>query len=283
MLYIDRRKEILSLITQNGSVKVNDLAKKYEVGEATIRRDLKFLSEKYGVELTYGGAFLNEIDNYKQIAEMNINKKRTNAILGDKLKTIWGKSYILDRIGDIEFKISPMSFYQVNPVQTEKLYNKVLEFADLSGDEIIWDAYCGIGTITLFLAKQAKKVYGVEIVPDAIKNAKENAKVNNIENTEFFVGKAEDVITEQFNNNKIKPDIIVVDPPRKGCDKKLLDTMIKMSPKKIIYVSCDPATLARDVKVLVENGYLLEVVQPVDMFPQTVHVETVVLMSRVEK
>jgi len=176
-----------------------------------------------------------------------------------------------------------MSFYQVNPVQTEKLYNKVLEFADLSGDEIIWDAYCGIGTITLFLAKQAKKVYGVEIVPDAIKNAKENAKVNNIENTEFFVGKAEDVITEQFNNNKIKPDIIVVDPPRKGCDKKLLDTMIKMSPKKIIYVSCDPATLARDVKVLVENGYLLEVVQPVDMFPQTVHVETVVLMSRVEK
>ena len=171
------------------------------------------------------------------------------------------------------------SFFQVNPIQTEVLYGKALEYAELSGDETVFDAYCGTGTITLFLSQKAKKVYGVEIIEPAIVNAKENAKLNNVENAEFFVGKSEEIIPDLISNG-IKADVIVVDPPRKGCDSKLLETMVKMTPKRIVYVSCDPATLARDLKVLSEQGYEVEKVCAVDQFSHSSHVETVVRLKR---
>ena len=227
---------------------------------------------------------------------VNINKEDTNVILGKECITLYGRPYIEDYIGDIKFQISPLSFYQVNPKQTEVLYNKALEFAGLKGNESVWDMYCGIGTISLFLAKKAAKVYGVEIVPQAIEDAKNNAKINNIDNAEFFVGKAEEVVpafykkqtgvqsdndsTDSKEYDMTRPDVVVVDPPRKGCDKKLLDTIVSMTPDRIVYVSCDSATLARDLKLLVEYGYKVEKVQPVDQFGNTVHVETVCLLGR---
>ena len=283
----------------------------------------------------------NDRDRHLHITSLvvNINKEDTNVILGKECVTLYGKPYIEDYIGDIKFQISPLSFFQVNPRQTEVLYNKALEFADLKGNESVWDMYCGIGTISLFLAKKAGQVYGVEIVPQAIEDAKNNAKINNISNAEFFVGKAEEVVPAFYKNNgnnaskggadvdgadksysankaeqsdttgksdnidlpgidtagksdnsdsqniinvydMTKPDVVVVDPPRKGCDEKLLDTIVSMSPDRIVYVSCDSATLARDLKVLVERGYNVEKVQPVDQFANTVHVETVVGLQR---
>lgn len=227
-------------------------------------------------------AELTKIPNIKSIV-LNHNTQKTNVILGDTITTLWGQDYITDYIGDIKFEISPLSFFQVNPMQTKVLYEKALEYAKLSGDEVVWDAYCGIGTISLFLAQKAKKVYGVEIVEAAIEDARRNAKINNIENVEFFVGKAEEVIPALYEEKGIKADVIVVDPPRKGCDEALLETMAKMQPKRIVYVSCDPGTLARDLKILSEKGYKVEEAQPVDMFAHSVHVECVVLMSRVEK
>ena len=210
---------------------------------------------------------------------LNINKKRNNVILGDKVKTIWGQEFITDKIGDISYEISPLSFFQVNPKQTWKLYSKALEYADLHGEETVWDLYCGIGTISLFLAQKARFVRGVEIVPAAIEDAKRNAKINNIENVEFFVGKAEEVLPREYEKNGVYADVIVVDPPRKGCDEMLLKTILKMQPKRVVYVSCDSATLARDLLFLCDNGYELKKVCGVDQFPQTVHVETVVLLS----
>ena len=211
---------------------------------------------------------------------LNMNKKRSNVILGDKVKTIWGKEYITDKIGDISYEISPLSFFQVNPQQTWKLYSKALEYADLHGEETVWDLYCGIGTISLFLAQKAKFVRGVEIVPAAIEDAKRNAQINHIENVEFFVGKAEEVLPREYEKNGVYADVIVVDPPRKGCDEMLLKTILKMQPKRVVYVSCDSATLARDLRFLCDNGYELKKVCGVDQFPQTVHVETVVLLSQ---
>ena len=211
---------------------------------------------------------------------LNMNKKRSNVILGDKVKTIWGKEYITDKIGDISYEISPLSFFQVNPQQTWKLYSKALEYADLHGEETVWDLYCGIGTISLFLAQKAKFVRGVEIVPAAIEDAKRNAQINHIENVEFFVGKAEEVLPREYEKNGVYADVIVVDPPRKGCDAMLLKTILKMQPKRVVYVSCDSATLARDLRFLCDNGYELKKVCGVDQFPQTVHVETVVLLSQ---
>ena len=211
---------------------------------------------------------------------INVNKKRSNVILGEEIRLLWGQEYITDRIGDISYQISPLSFYQVNPMQTQKLYAKALEYADLHGQETVWDLYCGIGTISLFLAQKAKFVRGVEIVPAAIENAKENAKLNGLENTEFFVGKAEEVLPREYKKNGVYADVIVVDPPRKGCDETLLETMIEMNPDRIVYVSCDSATLARDLKYLCERGYELRKVCPVDQFGMTVHVETVVLLSQ---
>ncbi|HQE67257.1 MAG TPA: 23S rRNA (uracil(1939)-C(5))-methyltransferase RlmD [Bacillota bacterium] len=220
-------------------------------------------------------------DGLKSVV-VNINKKKTNVILGERNIVIFGEEAIYDYIGEFKFRISPLSFFQVNPVQTEVLYGKALEYADLKGDETVFDAYCGIGTISLFLSRKAKKVYGIEIVPQAINNAKENARLNGVKNVEFLVGESEIVIPELYRKG-IKADVIVVDPPRKGCDEKLLEVITEMSPEKVVYVSCNPATLARDLKYLSERGYEVREVQPVDMFPQTSHVECVVLMSRLEK
>ena len=222
---------------------------------------------------------LGEIPGMTSIS-LNINKKRNNVILGDKVKTIWGKEYITDKIGDISYEISPLSFFQVNPHQTWKLYSKALEYADLHGEETVWDLYCGIGTISLFLAQKAKFVRGVEIVSAAIEDARRNARLNKIDNVEFFVGKAEEVLPREYEKNGVYADVIVVDPPRKGCDEMLLKTILKMQPKRVVYVSCDSATLARDLRFLCDNGYELKKVCGVDQFPQTVHVETVVLLSQ---
>jgi len=224
---------------------------------------------------------------------VSINTENTNVIMGKEVHTIWGCDTISDTIhvrdtendfaltGDgITFAISPLSFYQVNPGQTEKLYSLALDYADLTGNETVWDLYCGIGTISLFLAGKAKQVYGVEIVPQAIEDAKKNAINNGIENAKFFVGKAEEVLPEKYENEGIFADIIVVDPPRKGCDSACLETMLKMQPKRIVYVSCDSATLARDLKILCEGGYEIQKVRGVDQFGHTTHVETVVLINK---
>lgn len=258
---------------------------------------------------------LEDIEGMTSIS-ININRENTNKILGDYTECIWGKPYISDfihlrncpdyendQVGvsvvDEDFKktefavqyhISPQSFYQVNPVQTEKLYSTALEFAGLTGEEYVWDLYCGIGTISLFLSQKAKKVYGVEIIPQAIEDAKSNAQLNGITNAEFFVGKAEEVLPEFYeknvksgsDNEMLSPDVIVVDPPRKGCDQACLDTIVKMQPEKIVYVSCDSATLARDLKILCEAGYEIKKVQGFDQFAHTLHVETVVLMSKAD-
>ena len=220
---------------------------------------------------------------------LSINKEKTNVIMGNTIKPLWGQTYITDYIGDVKYQISPLSFYQVNPVQTEKLYGMALEYAGLTGDETVWDLYCGIGTISLFLAKKAKQVYGVEIIPQAIEDARNNAKINGIENAEFYVGKAEEVLPQYYadyerehGGEKAHADVIVVDPPRKGCEESLLQTMVDMQPERIVYVSCDSATLARDVKVLREKGYEIERVRAVDQFPHTVHVETVCLLSNTQ-
>lgn len=211
---------------------------------------------------------------------LNINQKNTNVIMGEQIVPIRGQTYITDSIGPIQYRISPLSFYQVNPVQTRKLYQTALAYADLKGEETVWDLYCGIGTISLFLAQKAGKVYGVEIVPDAVRDAKENCVLNGFTNAEFYVGKAEEVLPEKYKKEGILADVIVVDPPRKGCDEKCLETMIAMKPKRIVYVSCDSATLARDLKYLCANGYNLQKVQPVDMFAQTAGVENVALLVR---
>ena len=214
---------------------------------------------------------------------ININKKNTNVILGERTVTLYGNGYIEDYIGDVKFRISPQSFYQVNPVQTKKLYSKALEYAALTGKETVWDMYCGIGTISLFLAKSAKFVYGVEIVDAAIQNAIENAKINNIENVKFFVGKAEEIITGEYENGNIRDiDVIVVDPPRKGLDKLAIDTMLKLLPKRIVYVSCDSSTLARDLKLLCEKEYELKKLTVVDQFARSYHTETVALLSKLD-
>lgn len=227
----------------------------------------------------------------------NVNTERTNVILGKHTECIWGMPYITDYIhlrntGDfsvedtaIAYHISPQSFYQVNPVQTEKLYSTALEYAGLTGEESVWDLYCGIGTISLFLSQKARQVYGVEIVPQAIEDAKTNAALNGITNAEFFVGKAEEVLPQFYNSDDLDagmrhPDVIVVDPPRKGCDEQCLSTMLAMRPERIVYVSCDSATLARDLRILVDGGYELQKVRAFDQFAHTGHVETVVLLSK---
>lgn len=220
----------------------------------------------------------NESKNLTSIIQ-NINSKDTNLALGDKCITLWGKDFISDYIGKYKFNISPVSFFQVNPIQTEVLYNKALEYAELTGTEVVFDAYCGAGTISLFLSQKARKVYGVEIVEQAIDNAIINAKNNGITNSVFYVGKSEEIIPKLIEDG-IKPDVIVVDPPRKGCDVKLLDAIGKAEPKRVVYVSCDPSTLARDLKYLEQLEYETVEVQPVDMFPMTKHIETVVKLIK---
>lgn len=297
-LGVEQNKEILEIILQY--MRENKI-KSYDekTGKGLIRHALiryGFKTKEIMVCLVINGKKLPKaerlIEKLIQIEGMTSitispNTRRDNVIMGDSYEILWGQGYITDYIGNVKYQISPLSFYQVNPVQTEKLYGLALEYADLKGDETVWDLYCGIGTISLFLAQKAKQVYGVEIVPQAIDDAKENAKINAIDNAEFFVGKAEEVLPEYYaeyerehNGETAHADVIVVDPPRKGCDETLLETIVKMQPEKVVYVSCDSATLARDLKYLCANGYEIRMCRGVDQFPQSVHVETVVLLGR---
>mgnify|MGYP001120919713 CR=1 FL=1 len=297
-LGVDQNREILEIILQY--MRENKI-KSYDekTGKGLIRHALiryGFKTKEIMVCLVVNGKKLPKaerlIEKLIQIEGMTSitispNTRRDNVIMGDSYEILWGQGYITDYIGNVKYQISPLSFYQVNPVQTEKLYGLALEYADLKGDETVWDLYCGIGTISLFLAQKAKQVYGVEIVPQAIDDAKENAKINAIDNAEFFVGKAEEVLPEYYaeyerehNGETAHADVIVVDPPRKGCDETLLETIVKMQPEKVVYVSCDSATLARDLKYLCANGYEITVCRGVDQFPQSVHVETVCLLSK---
>lgn len=248
----------------------------FHTGEIMVCLVVNAKSFKYKNELITA---LSPYDSIKSII-VSYNTDKTNVILGKDTEVIYGSETIMDAIGELIFKISPLSFFQVNPIQTEKLYKAALDFANLKGNETVIDAYCGIGTISLFLAKRAKKVYGVEIVPEAITAARENAQLNNITNAEFYVGKSEDIVPQLHNTKGIIPDVMVVDPPRKGCEESLLKLMLEMEPHSIVYVSCDSATLARDLKILCESKYHIEKVQPVDMFPHTVHVETVILLEK---
>lgn len=226
-------------------------------------------------ELPYEDILVNELthkfENIKSIIK-NINTKNTNVILGNENINLYGNGYIKDILGDFIFKISPMSFYQVNPVQAEKLYNIGVELADINKNDIVFDLYCGIGTISLFISKFAKEVYGVEIVEEAIVAAKENACINNVTNTKFIAGDVEKVLDDLVNVKKIIPDIIMLDPPRRGLDNTSIENIRKVSPKKVIYISCNPATLVRDLSKL-EDKYNVKSIKPVDMFPFTSHVE----------
>lgn len=298
---------VLSYMRENGVRPYDETTGKGLVRHVLIRYG--FTSKELMVCLVINGETLPQekklVDALCKIEGMtsisvNINRKNTNVILGEETRTVWGSDYITDQIHlrdcdhdfaltdtAIAYHISPQSFYQVNPVQTEKLYSLALSYAGLTGKETVWDLYCGIGTISLFLAQKAGKVYGVEIVPQAIEDAKSNAALNGITNASFFVGKAEEVLPEFYEKKSretetdmLHPDVIVVDPPRKGCDEKCLETMLRMKPERIVYVSCDPATLARDLKILCEGGYELRKVRPVDQFGHTTHVETVVLLSK---
>jgi len=263
-------------ITDTGSIRHIMVRKGFKTGEVMV---VLVTKQK---ELSNKEEFVSLIrDNIEGITSIvqNINEKRTNVILGEKNITLYGNDSISDYIGEFKFNISPLSFFQVNPIQTEVLYNKALEYAGLTGNEIVFDAYCGTGTISLFLSQKAKKVYGVEIIEQAIDNAKLNAKENKVDNVEFIVGKSEEVIPELIKK-EIKADVVVVDPPRKGCEKSLLEAIGEMKPSKIVYVSCDPGTLARDLGILEERGYKVKEVQPVDMFPMTGHVEVVTLLQR---
>ena len=278
------------------------------VGDMSCEEELKEAVEKaveaYNASCSHCEGDCKDLDNIALTSlSININRDKTNRILGDKCKTLYGKDYISDYIGDNKFNISPMSFYQVNPAQTKVLYDKAVEYADLSGNEVVWDMYCGIGTISLSLARKAGMVYGVEIVPQAIDDAKVNARINGLTNTRFFCGKAEEVVPAFYRGELLglddvsggaasncgdetatgkHPDVIVVDPPRKGCDSVLLDTIHAMAPKRLVYVSCDPATLARDVKLLTEKDFVLEKVAVIDQFGHSGHVETVACLQRVD-
>ncbi|TMW71151.1 23S rRNA (uracil(1939)-C(5))-methyltransferase RlmD [Alteribacter natronophilus] len=279
----DRVVQIVKGLAKKYGIRAYDEKKHKGTLRHIVTRHGKTTGELMVVLVTRGKELPNKKNIVEEIREnlpdvksivQNINPKRTNVIFGDKTEVLWGEEVIYDYIGDIKFAISARSFYQVNPVQTKVLYDKALEYADLSGDETVIDAYCGIGTISLFLAQKAKQVLGVEIVPEAITDAKNNARLNGLTNTEFAVGEAEKVMPWWYAQG-VRPDVIVVDPPRKGCDEALLDAIADMKPKRVVYVSCNPATLARDLKYLEEKGYKTQEVQPVDMFPQTTHCEAV--------
>jgi 23S rRNA (uracil1939-C5)-methyltransferase len=203
----------------------------------------------------------------------NINDEETNVVLGTKIKKLAGKDYIIDYIGNIKYQISPLSFFQVNTLQTKVLYDQVVNYAELTGEEKVLDAYCGLGSIALYVADKSKEVYGIEVVEEAIDLAKKNAQLNDIENCSFKTGKVREVIPDL--ENEFSADVVIVDPPRKGCHQSVLESFVELGPEKIIYVSCKPTSLARDLKFLTDNGYSVEEVQPVDMFPQTYHIETV--------
>lgn len=237
-----------------------------------------------GKQLPHSNVIIEQLKQIKGMTSIvfNINREKTNVILGAQNIVIWGKSYIVDDIAHLQFEISPLSFFQVNPMQTITLYQKALEFAQLKGNETVLDLYCGIGTMSLFFAQKANYVIGNEIVSEAVEDAKSNAKRNHIENVEFLKGAAEEV-AQMLYQKGLKPDVVVIDPPRKGCDEMLLNTLLHINAPKIVYVSCDPATMARDIKILTEKQYTLQIVQPVDMFPHSKHIETVALLSHENK
>lgn len=291
LLGVEENKDILGIIKGfmrvHGICPYDETTHKGLVRHALIRKG--FHSGEIMVCLVINGKDIPAkeqlVEELRQVKGMtsisySINQEKTNVIMGKEIVNLYGPGYITDNIGNVTYQISPLSFYQVNPVQTEKLYGTALEYAGLTGNETVWDLYCGIGTISLFLAQNAKKVYGVEIVPQAIEDARRNAALNNITNAEFFTGKAEEVLPEQYEKNKVYADVIVVDPPRKGCDQVCLDTILKMAPKRVVYVSCDSSTLARDLRYLADGGYEVEKVRCCDMFGQSCHVETVVLLTQ---
>ena len=291
LLGVEENKDILGIIKGfmrvHGIRPYDETTHKGLVRHALIRKG--FHSGEIMVCLVINGKDIPAkeqlVEELRQVKGMtsisySINQEKTNVIMGKEIVNLYGPGYITDNIGNVTYQISPLSFYQVNPVQTEKLYGTALEYAGLTGNETVWDLYCGIGTISLFLAQNVKKVYGVEIVPQAIEDARRNAALNNITNAEFFTGKAEEVLPEQYEKNKVYADVIVVDPPRKGCDQVCLDTILKMAPKRVVYVSCDSSTLARDLRYLADGGYEVEKVRCCDMFGQSCHVETVVLLTQ---
>lgn len=279
-------KNVFKILMDNG---INSYDEKS--GKGTIRHIITRIAMNTGelmlILVTNGKTLKNKEKIIKEIVNLhpnvtsiiqNINEERTNVILGNECITLYGQNFIIDRLENYKFKISPLSFYQVNPLQTEVLYNIAKDFAGLTGEEIVFDLYCGIGTISIFMADSCKKVYGIEVVPQAIDNAKENAEMNEVRNTEFFVGKVEDVLPKLYNDG-IKPNVIFVDPPRKGCDSTALETIMNLKPQKLICISCNPATLARDLKILTKDYFEIEKIKLVDMFPQTNHVETVCALN----
>lgn len=259
-------KGILRHIVIRIGIKTNEIMVTLVVNNDKFNNEEKFIEE-----------LTKKYPEIKTIVK-NYNEKNTNVILGDKNKVIYGNGYIYDLLGEYKFKISPLSFYQVNPLQTEVLYNKAIEYANLTGEETIFDLYCGIGTIGIFASAKAKKVYGIEVISEAIEDAKENAKINGVENAEFFAGEVEKILPELIEKRKISAHVVFIDPPRKGCDNITMETLLKIMPQKIMYVSCNPATLARDIHLL-EEKYELKQVQPVDMFPYTYYIETVTLLT----
>jgi len=287
----DKIREIFRNFIKNNKIEVYDeVAHKGLVRHLMIRKGFK--TGEIMVVIVINGKDLpkkrrlvdelvKKVNGIKSIV-LNINTQKTNVILGEKNIKIYGSDTITDYIGNFRFNISPLSFFQVNSIQAEVLYNKALDFAELTGKETVFDLYCGTGTIALFMAQKAAKVYGVEVVEDAVKDARKNAEINNVKNAEFIAGDVAEVVPRLYEQG-VRADVIVVDPPRKGCDAVLLDTIVQMQPERVVYVSCNPATLARDLAYLEERGYKAVKAQPVDMFPQTPHVECVVLMSRVEK
>lgn len=289
----ERNDEVVRLVKQIGR-KLGITAYDEQSGRGLLRHVVVrtgYISGEMMIVLVTNGQRIPQVDQWIESvrAELpavtsivqNVNKKNTNVIFGDETRVLWGNEVIYDELDGIRFAISARSFYQVNPQQTVSLYRKAVEYAGLTGNENVIDAYCGIGTISLFLARQAGHVYGVEIVPEAIKDAKRNAELNQIDNTTFEAGPAE-VVIPRWKQEGNKPDVIVVDPPRKGCDSELLETILAMQPERVVYVSCNPSTLARDLRVLEDGGYRTVEVQPVDMFPWTVHVECVVGICRVD-
>ena len=285
---VPENKQILDFIEKHGIAPYDETTGKGLLRHALIRKG--FATGELMVCLVINGRSFPHVeelaDRLFEIPGMtsfslNVNQKNTNVILGEEVIPVRGQTYITDRIGGVSYQISPLSFYQVNPVQTEKLYRTALEYAGLTGGETVWELYCGIGTISLFLARGAGQVYGVEVVPQAVEDARRNADLNGITNVVFYLGKAEEVLPEKYEKDGIRADVIVVDPPRKGCDSACLETMLRMEPERIVYVSCDPATLARDLKILCADGrYELSKVQPVDMFPHTAGIENVAQLFR---
>lgn len=264
-----KNKGVFRHIIVKVGMKTNEVMCVLVVNEDKIKNEQKLVD-----------GLIGEFPKIKTVVK-NINDKNTNVILGNKNIVLYGNGYIEDKLGEFTFKISPMSFYQINPIQTEKLYNLAVKGAGLKGKEEIFDLYCGIGTIGIFASKYAKKVYGIEIVPQAIEDAKENAKINNVTNAEFMVGDVEFALSELIEKRKIKPEVVFVDPPRKGLDNTTIQNLIKVSPERIVYISCNPATLVRDLKEL-EEKYEIKEITPVDMFPFTKHVEVVTYLSRKE-